>query len=137
MPRSTIGDRRASVFDKALELRNFAAPAVAATAAEAAIAFKSAKHMSFKAIVDIAAHTGYTAGTAFWTVTIEASVDNATWKRVQSYDTTGAKAQIDLPLSGLYVEDIVPGALYLRAVATKTGAPGNLTYGAFLCVEGH
>jgi len=35
-------------------------------------------------------------------------------------------------LSGDWVQQKKPGAKYARVTATKTGSPGNLTYGAFI-----
>lgn len=133
MPVSTIANRRSETFDKALELRNYSAAAVSATGSEAAVAFVSAPTLEFKAVVNAAAHTGYSAGTAQWTISVEASVTGTgSWVSVGSVVLDGTQKEFDIPLSGDYVEQLVSGAKFLRATATKTGAPGNLTYGVYL-----
>ncbi|MBD2437376.1 hypothetical protein [Nostoc sp. FACHB-110] len=132
MPRSTIANRRAIPFDKALELRDYSASAISATTAGTAISLAATKLESFKCVVNVAAHTGFSAGTAQWDITVEASTDNSTFKTVGIVTPQGTANQFDLPLSGEWIEDIVSGAIYIRSKASKTGSPGNLTYGAFL-----
>ena len=132
MPRSTIANRRAYFFDAATQLRDYEASAISATTTETAIAVSATKLREYKAVVDTAAYTSYSAGSAQWTITIEASSDNSTYVSVGSIVPTGAASRFDIPLSGEWIDDIVPGAIYLRAKATKTGSPGNLTYGAWL-----
>ncbi|MBD2488998.1 hypothetical protein [Aulosira sp. FACHB-615] len=134
MPRSTIANRRATIFDKALELRDYTAAAISATTAGTAISLQATKLKSYKCVVDVAAHTGFVATSAQWDITVEASTDNSTFKPVGTVTPQGTQNRFDLPLSGEWVEDIVSGALYVRVKATKTGSPGNLTYGAFLTV---
>lgn len=133
MPRSTMANRRAIQFDKDLELRDFASAAVSASGNNAAIAFPATKQMSFKAVINVAVHTGYVASTAQWALAIEVSADNATFRQVgNSVVPTGTVNQLEIALEGAAVEDVVPNAAYVRVVHTKTGTPGNLTYGAFL-----
>lgn len=133
MPVSTIAPRRANFFDKSLELRNYSAAALAATASETTIALVAVAHLDFKAVVNAAAHSGYAAGTAQWTITIEASTaSNGTFVTVGTVVLDGTQKEYDIPLSGDWIEEKAPGALFIRATATKTGAPGNLTYGAYL-----
>ncbi|MDJ0677595.1 MAG: hypothetical protein QNJ36_19800 [Calothrix sp. MO_167.B42] len=133
MPRSTIADRRAYLFDKELELRSIEVGAVAATASESPIQFPATKQMAYKAVVDIAAHTGYVAGTAQWEVSVEvATTSSGTYSKVGSCIPNGEQNRFDIPLSGEWVQDILAGAAYVRVTATKTGSPGDLNYGAYL-----
>ncbi len=139
MSRSTIANRRAISLDANLLLRDFTAGiAVSATTAETAISnINVAELCYYKAVVDVAAHTGYAAGTAQWTITIEASADNSNFFPVGTITPIGTANRFLLPLSGEWVEKNVPGAtypniIYVRAKATKIGSPGNLNYGAFL-----
>ncbi|MFN6572368.1 hypothetical protein [Dendronalium sp. ChiSLP03b] len=133
MPRSTIANRRAILFDKSLELRDFAATAISASTTESAIAYPVTKLKAYKCVVDVAAHTGYVATTAQWDITIEAcATSGGTYKTVKTFTVIGVANRFDVPLSGEWVDDIVTDAAFVRVKATKTGAPGNLTYGAFL-----
>lgn len=139
MARSTIANRRAILLDASLILRDFTLGiAISATTAETAINNTNAAELRYyKAVVDVAAYTGYIAGTAQWTITIEASADNVTFVPVGTVTPTGAAGRFQVPLSGEWVEKNLPNASYpninyLRAKATKTGTPGNLNYGAFL-----
>ena len=134
MAQSTTTYRRALLFDKALELRDYAGAAIAASQTENAIPFPATKQLGYKCVVDVAAITGIVAGTAQWDISIEASTSAAgTYKEIAKLTPGGAANRFDLPLSGEWVNDVVPEALYIRVKATKTGTPGNLTYGAFLC----
>ncbi|MEH1790826.1 MAG: hypothetical protein V7L23_35985 [Nostoc sp.] len=139
MSRSTIANRRAISLDASLILRDFTAGiAVSATTAETAISNTNVAELCYyKAVVDVAAHTGYAAGTAQWAITIEASADNSTFVPVGTVIPTGVANRFQIPLSGEWVEKNLPAAsytniIYVRAKATKTGSPGNLNYGAFL-----
>ncbi|BBD69541.1 hypothetical protein NIES4072_31260 [Nostoc commune NIES-4072] len=139
MARSTIANRRAILLDGSLILRDFTtALAIAATTAETAItSVNPAELRYYKAVVDVAAHTGYVASTAQWVITIEASADNVTFVPVGTVTPTGVAGRFQVPLSGEWVEKNLPNAsypniIYTRAKATKLGTPGNLNYGAFL-----
>ncbi|MEH1777088.1 hypothetical protein [Nostoc sp.] len=133
MPRSTIANRRAIQFDKSLELRDYAAVAISASTTETALTFPATKLKAYKAVVDVAAHTGYVATSAQWDITVEAALTSGgTYKTVGAFTATGVQNRFDVPLSGEWVDDIVADAAYIRVKAVKTGSPGNLTYGAFL-----
>lgn len=133
MPRSTIANRRAVNFDKNLELRNIASTAISASTAETAIAFFADKYNFYKAVVYAPAYTGYAAGTAEWQVVIEVSTTIAgTYRQVGIAILPGVGGEIQIPLEGSYVEDILPGSTWIRTRAIKVGAPGNLAYGVYL-----
>jgi hypothetical protein len=130
---ATIADRRYIQFDKLLSLRLSTAPAVAATTSDTPLSFAATKEQGFECVVDVLAHTGYVAATAQWTIAIEVSDSVAgTYVQVGSYTAVGTAQRIQIPLSGQYCQQVKPGAAFIRATATKVGAPGTLAYGAFL-----
>lgn len=134
MPRSTIANRRAIIFDKELELRDHNAPPLSTSTTEIAIAIPATKFLAYKAVVDVAAYTGYVAGTNEWAIALEAATDvNGPYKEVGKLTPSSSQKRFEVPLSGEWVEDIVENAMYIRVKSTKIGTPGNLTYGAFLC----
>jgi hypothetical protein len=125
--------RRAVLFDKSLELRNYDAAAIAATTAETAIKFAATKQTSYKAVVLFALHSGFVAGSAQWEIIIEAATTSGgTYVQIGKAVSNGLQARFDIPLSGEWVESLLTDASFVRARAVKVGAPGNLTYGAFL-----
>ena len=133
MPRSTISSRRIALFDKSLELRNALNPAISAAVAENPVQFPAEKYDFYKAVTHSPSYTGYAAGTAEWQAIIEVSTQLAgTYKQVGIATLPGVGGEIQIPLEGSYIEDVLPGAAYIRVRTVKVGAPGNLTYGAFL-----
>lgn len=133
MTRSTIANRRKLIFDKALELRDRNSAAISASTTETAISLAASKLKYYKAVVDVDAHTGYVATTAQWDISIEAATTvGGTYKEVGKCTATGVANRFDIPLAGEWVEDVAGTALFIRVKATKTGTPGNLTYGAYL-----
>lgn len=134
---STIADRRRrGTYDAELELRDYTAAAVSATTAETGIKFYPRKHEAFKVVIVADAYTSYSAGTAEWTITVE--VSNALgsgYAAVATLDpatAAGAAIETEIVLGGDQVADFDADADYIRVNATKTGSPGNLTYGAFI-----
>lgn len=133
MPRSTISSRRAVIFDKNLELRNASNPAISTATAENPVQFPAEKYDFYKAVVHAPNYTGYVAGTAEWQAIIEVSTTLAgTYRQVGGATIPGAGSDLQIPLEGSYIEDVLPGAAYIRVRTVKVGAPGNLAYGAFL-----
>lgn len=133
MSRSTIANRREPLFDKELELRAYDAAAINATTSETAIEVPLTKLMSYKAVVNVAAHSGYVADTAKWNLAIEVSDQPSSgFVTVGTVAPVGTAQQYEVAISGNQVESLKPGAKYARVTATKTGTPGTLTYGAFL-----
>lgn len=133
MPRSTIANRRAIWLDANTQLRDYTSSAISATTAETAIALAATKLEDFKAVVDVAAYTSYSSGTAEWLIEIQVSATSGgTYTTVGSFTPVGTANRFDVPLSGEWIEDKLSTAAYIRVKATKTGSPGNLTYGAIL-----
>jgi hypothetical protein len=136
MPRSSIADRRQQLLDALLLLRDYSGAALSATTSETGISLNSIKEQAFKAVVSVAAYTGYVVSTAVWTITIEvATTQGGSYSTIATYTTLGTAAEIEVPLSGFQIAQILAGALWIRVTATKTGSPGNLTYGAFVTRE--
>jgi hypothetical protein len=133
MPGLT-GNRRMRPFDKALELYDYATAAVAATTIGTALSLAATKLESYKAVVFYDTLTGVDSSN-FWTVTVQASADNSTWKTVGTIQLAATKTTYDVPLSGEFVDENVPSAVYLRSVLTKTGTAGNLKAGVFLTLS--
>ena len=138
MPRSTIARRDAGVFDKATELRNQSNAALAATTSETGVAIPEAKTaLSFRCEVRVLAHTGYTAGTNQWSIAIEASdVLGSGYVPIKTIVPNGSMQTYVFDVRGYELDQLKPNAAFYRATATKTGAPGNLTYGAFFTMLG-
>lgn len=133
MPPSTVADRRKMLLDKELELRAYTAAALSASTNGAALAIDATKIIAYEAICQIAAYTGYDAGTAEWALKIEVSDDDSTYvAATKDVVIDGTAQELRFALSGAAVNDVVADAIYVRVVATKTGSPGNLTFGAYL-----
>lgn len=133
--KSTL-ERRAlrGMFDNGTMLRDYSASALSATGSDTGIAFASTGFEAFKVVFSIAAYSSYSAGSAYWTITVEASTSLASGYSVVATvpNSAGAALETEVVLGGDQVNDIVAGATYLRVTATKTSTPGNLTYGAWL-----
>jgi hypothetical protein len=134
---STIADRRArGTYDQALELRDYAAAAVSSNTTSTGIAFASRKIEGFKVCISHAAYTSYSAGSAEWTITIGvcATVGGSyvTVGTLLPATFAGAAAETEIVLGGDEVSDRLSTAEFIQIVATKTGSPGNLTYGAWI-----
>ncbi|BDA74329.1 hypothetical protein CAL7716_084950 [Calothrix sp. PCC 7716] len=133
MPRSTIANRRATYFDKSLELRNASNLAISSGTAETGVLFPVTKQMEYKAVVHTPGYTGYAAGTTEWQVAIEvASTLAGIYVQVGIAPLPNKGGDVLIPLDGAYIEDILPTAAYIRARSIKVGSPGNLVYGAFV-----
>lgn len=133
MPLSTTGDRRKNLLDKLLELRDYSATALAATTNGTPVTIDATKIIAYEAVCKVAAYTGYVDPTAQWDLKVQVSADNVTYVDASvAYVLDGTEQKVRFALSGAAVNDLAADALYVRTVATKTGAPGDLTYGAFL-----
>jgi hypothetical protein len=131
-----MADRRSVRFDAELEIRDVDATAISATTSETAIAIPITKNLAHKCVIIAKAYSSYVATTAQWTITVEASADNSTFKQVGNAITpVGTADQFFIALEGAAIADVVPDAAYIRTTATKTGTPGTLQYGAFLAPE--
>lgn len=132
---STIArrDRRGPVDDLLL-LRDIEDGAEAATTAETGVAFNATAQNGYKAVASISSVSGTTDGSNYWTLSVEVSdAIGGTYTEVGSYQATGADEQVEIPLSGSYVEALDADAAWVRVTATKTGTTAtDITYGAWL-----
>lgn len=134
---STIADRRRrGPFDKELELRDQSATAITATTSGTGIQFYPRKHEAFKVVLAVGAYTGYSAGTAEWTITVEVSnLVGGTYTVVGTLapaTLAGAAGETEIVLGGGQIASLDADADFIRVTATKTGSPGALSYGAFI-----
>lgn len=134
---STIADRRVrGTYDAALELRDYAAAALSATGSSTGVAFASRKIESFKVCLSLAAYTGYVATSAEWTITVEvAATVGGSYTVIGTLlpaTFAGAAAETEFVFGGDEVADRLATAEFIRVTATKTGAAGNLTFGAWI-----
>lgn len=132
---STIADRRRlAPIDSALQLRDRAAAAISATTSETGLAFDATKIEAYKILINHSDISAVVATTAEWQIAVQASTTlGGTYSTVGGAISLGATASIRVvSLTGKEVNDVVPGAKFLRVTATKVGTPGNLTYGAWI-----
>lgn len=135
MPISTLTPRRSLEFDTLLQLRARDAAALSATGSSTGLAFRANAYDDFMVEIITAAHTGYVAGTAQWSIQVEVSASLSSGYqavgRAVVPDGTAQRTQIAVSGQSAFM---VLGAepLFIRVTATKTGSPGNLSYGAFV-----
>ena len=135
MPLPNLADRRAYHFDGDLELRDYDAAALSATASETGKNFEIRAVDTVKVVVHHAAIGGTVDGSNFWTVSVQVSdLVGGTYTEVASTGAlTAAAATIELPISGVDVTRLDADADWVRVTATETGTTaGNLTYGAYI-----
>lgn len=135
MPRSTIANRRTNAFDANISLRLITAAALSATTSTTGVFIPELlKHLYFKAVINANAYASHD-GSNNWSIAVEASEQLSTgYVTVGTVPLTGTLREFDLPLSGDWIEQRVSNARFIRVTATRTGAPGNLTFGAYLTV---
>lgn len=135
MPRSTIARRDVGVFDKATELRNQSSAALSATTSETAVFIPSARlSLSIRCEIRALNYTGtFAAGSLQWAIAVEVSDQAGTgFVPIVTKVPNGTVQVFTFDIRGIEVEQLKTNGAYFRTTATKTGAPGNLTYGAFL-----
>lgn len=134
---STIGDRRQrGPVDSDLVLRAYSAAALSATGSSTGVALDSKANLGYKVALSIAAHSGYSAGSALWTITVEVSNTlGGTYNPVgRAVVPVGTALETEVTISPLDAVGAAPSndPNFIRVTATKTGSPGNLTYGAWV-----
>ena len=133
MPRSTIANRSQTTFDYLLELYDIDNAAIAATTPGPAVQFYGTLQLGFKCVVDVMPYTGFVAGTAQWDIVLEVSnIAAGTYTEIGRVVAKGTKARLEIGATGAGVTGANPSAQYIRVRAVKTGAAGNLQFGAFL-----
>lgn len=128
-------------IDALTTLRDYATAAASATTNGTPIEYPFTAEESFKVIINQAAYSSYTATSAEWTLSLQVSnAVGGTYVTVATIlPALAAGAALNGQeqfLSGEQINKAVAGARFLRIVATKTGSPGNLTFGAYLVPSG-
>ncbi len=126
---------RAYPLDKDTELRAKDSPAISATTSETAIALDVPEQCSLRFVLDYDAISSVTPGTAEWAVSLEVSADNSTFVTVRTFTLGAATMTYESAVTGTEMSQMVANATHIRVTATKTGSPGDLTYGAFLTID--
>lgn len=131
---STIGDRRRQgTIDALLLLRDPSATALSATTSGTGIQLDATKIDSFKVVINHSAITGVVATTAEWIIAIQAATTvGGSYTTIETQTLTATASEYEFGITGLQVAAKVPGAKWIRATATKVGAVGDLSYGAWL-----
>lgn len=133
--------RRHDPVDDKLRLGSFTAISATNTASTG-IQFKAEKVGSHLAVICYNGHSA--SSTAFWTVTVTGA-DNATFTNevplgsLKLLNSNAARKEY-LALDGAAVASLMAAggedeAIYVRATATKTSTPGNLTAQVYLTCE--
>ncbi len=108
--------------------------AISATTAETAMALNPRTLEEFAAVVISNTYTPFTAGSAFWQVSIETCPTSSGTFTVIGGPLTidGTAAIVPIPINGYLAEYRDSNSLFVRARAIKTGSPGNLDYAVLL-----
>ncbi len=136
LPRANNSVNSAQI-DALTTLRDYTTAAISATANGTPIEYPFAAEESFKVIINQAAYSSYIATSAEWVISLQVSNAVAgTYVTVASIlPALAAGAALngqEVFLSGEQINKTVADARFLRIVATKTGSPGNLTFGSYL-----
>ncbi len=128
MPVATgMSDRRGYLRDAALELLSSSAVSSTQTGSEVTFAASSLK--TAKLVVASGGYSSYTAGSAEWTVSLQAATAaGGTFVTIESITLPATAKTIELPFSGPEVTERLGGrAAVVKGVLTKTGSPGAAT----------
>jgi hypothetical protein len=94
---------------------------------------------AFRLEVGCANYSGYVAGTSYWKIVLEASIDMvaANFKPIgecvlKPQNATDFSIRSEILTNGVIAQSVVPGAKYLRCNAVKVGTPGVLNYNAYM-----
>lgn len=131
---STLNRTNASPYDKDTELRDYSKAEISATTSETAIELAIPEQSTIRAVLNHAAIGSVTPGTAEWTVTVEISADNIDFTAVRTWVLGADATELETAITGVEMTSFVNDATHIRASATKTGTPGNLTYGLILTI---
>jgi predicted flavoprotein YhiN len=122
-----MSDRRGYLRDAALELLSSSAVSSTQTGSEVTFAASSLK--TAKLVVASGGYSSYTAGSAEWTVSLQAATAaGGTFVTIESITLPATAKTIELPFSGPEVTERLGGrAAVVKGVLTKTGSPGAAT----------
>lgn len=133
MTRTGLLRYYSATFDKATELRDRDAAAIAATTNGTAVELYPISFQTCAVAVAAASYTGYVAGTAQWTISVEVSdAEAGTYSPIGSAVIPGDGGLFEVPISGFAASQANSEATWMRVVATLTGLAGSLSYGAWV-----
>lgn len=128
MPVATgMSDRRGYLRDSALELLD--AAAVTSTQTGSEVTFDASSINTAKVVIASGGYSSYTAGTAEWTVSLQAATAaGGTFVTIESITLPATAKTVEVPFSGPEVTQRLGGrAAVVKGVLTKTGSPGAAT----------
>ena len=132
---STIADRRQrGPVDSNLVLRSYGAAALSATGSSTGVEFDSKAVLGYKVCLSTAAYTSYTASSAEWSIRVEVSDTlGGTYTPVgRAVVPPGTALETEILISPVDATTANSDPNFVRVTATRTGTPGNLTYGAWI-----
>jgi hypothetical protein len=140
-PSDVAGRFYSPPLDKALELRDYAATAIAVTTAGAAVSFYSAATTAFEIVLRNAAIGGTVDGSNLWTITVTADNESSFTSPItlltHVLPATAGNRRFIVPseevqrLAGIASMATAPNLI--RVTATETGTTaGDLTYGCWI-----
>lgn len=128
MPVATgMSDRRGYLRDSALEL--LSSSAVTSTQTGSEVTFDASSINTAKVVIASGGYSSYTAGTAEWTVSLQAATAaGGTFVTIESITLPATAKTVEVPFSGPEVTQRLGGrAAVVKGVLTKTGSPGAAT----------
>lgn len=128
MPVATgMSDRRGYLRDSALEL--LSSSAVTSTQTGSEVTFDASSINTAKVVIASGGYSSYTAGTAEWTVSLQAATAaGGTFVTIESITLPATAKTVEVPFSGPEVTQRLGGrAAVVKGVLTKTGTPGAAT----------
>ena len=109
---------------------------ITATTAEPAISLNPRTLEEFSAVVISNTYTSFTAGSAYWSVSIESCpTSSGTFSVIGSIPIDGTAAIVPIPISGYLAEYRDSTSLFVRARAVEVGSPGGFDYAVLLSPE--
>lgn len=128
MPVATgMPDRRGYLRDAELELATASAATATVTGDE--VVFDASSLKVAKVVIASEGYSSYTAGSAEWTVSLQAATAaGGTFVVIESITLPATAKTVEVPFSGPEVTERLGGrAAVVKGVITKTGSPGAAT----------
>jgi hypothetical protein len=127
-----MSDRRGYLRDAELELA--VASAATATVTGDEVTFDASSLNTAKVVIASEGYSSYTAGSAEWTVSLQAATEaGGTFVVIESITLPATAKTVEVPFSGPEVTERLGGrAAVVKGVITKTGSPGAATATVFI-----
>ncbi len=133
MPVATgMSDRRGYLRDAELQLA--VASGATATVTGSEVVFDASSLNTAKVVIASGGYSSYTAGSAEWTVSLQAATAaGGTFVVIESITLPATAKTVEVPFSGPEVTERLGGrAAVVKGVITKTGSPGAATATVFI-----